>query len=84
MTEPTSPVASAVAAVAAVPVPVLRGAEITWVASLAILAAYEVYALSTKRTTLSRAVWTVDKSQYGPLLPFLTGVLMGHFFFSGE
>ena len=59
-------------------------AEIAWVSAIAVLGLYEVYALATGRITLSRTVWNLDRSQYGPLVPFLTGMLMGHFFWSGN
>ncbi len=59
-------------------------AELAWVSAIVILGAYEVYALATDHITLSRTVWNLDRSQYGPLVPFLTGMLMGHFFWSGN
>ena len=62
----------------------MRYAEIAWVVAIAILAIYEIYALATGNTTLSRAVWNADRSQYGPLIPFLAGMLCGHFFWSGK
>jgi hypothetical protein len=55
-----------------------------WLTAVIFLLAYEGFALATGRTTLSRFVWTTDKSQYGPLLPFLVGLLCGHFFWSGQ
>jgi hypothetical protein len=59
-------------------------AELTWVTAICILGVYEVYALSTGHITLSRTVWNVDRSQYGALVPFLSGMLAGHFFWSGN
>jgi hypothetical protein len=59
-------------------------ADATWAAALCVLAVYEVWALLTGHMTLSRAVWTMDRGQYGPLLPFLAGMLAGHFFWSGQ
>lgn len=62
----------------------LKAAEIAWVIALLGLLVFEGFALATGKTTLSRAVWTMNRSQYGPLLPFLAGLLCGHFFFSGQ
>lgn len=62
----------------------MKYAEIAWVGAIAILSSYEVYALCTGHITLSRTVWTLNKSQYGPLLPFMAGLLCGHFFWSGQ
>ena len=59
-------------------------AELAWVGAIAILSVYEVYALVTGKITLSRTVWNLDRSQYGPLVPFLAGMLAGHFFWSGN
>jgi hypothetical protein len=58
--------------------------EFTWVIAITVLLAYEVFALGTGRPTLSRFVWTVQRGQYGPLVPFLAGMLCGHFFWSGQ
>ena len=45
---------------------------------------YEILALNLGWTSISRFVWTIDRSQYGPLIPFLVGLLCGHFFWSGQ
>lgn len=58
--------------------------EATWVFAIAVLLIYEAFALSTDRMTLSRFVWTLQRGQYGPLVPFLAGMLCGHFFWSGQ
>jgi hypothetical protein len=62
----------------------LNTAEVAWVIALLSLAIYECYALATNHTTLSRFVWTLNRSQYGPLVPFLAGMVAGHFFWSGQ
>ena len=62
----------------------MKYAELAWVIALGILAVYEVWALATNHVTLSRTVWNIEHSQYGPLLPFLAGMLAGHFFWSGN
>jgi len=62
----------------------MKYAEMAWVAAVVILGIYEVTALATNRMTLSRFVWNLDRSQYGPLVPFLAGMLCGHFFWSGN
>ena len=62
----------------------MRLADYMWLSAIGILSTYEIYALATGHTTLSRAVWTADRGQYGPLLPFLAGMLCGHFFWSGH
>lgn len=59
-------------------------AEIAWATALLVLGTYEVWALTTGHQTLSRFVWNVDRSRYGPLVPFLAGMLAGHFFWSGN
>lgn len=59
-------------------------AEIAWALALLILGLYESWALTTDHVTLSRTVWTIQRSQYGPLLPFLAGMVAGHFFWSGQ
>ncbi len=58
--------------------------EYAWLAALVLLGIYESYALATGHLTLSRSVWNLDRSQYGPLVPFLAGMLAGHFFWSGN
>ena len=62
----------------------MRYADNMWVLAICLLALYEMYALTTGHTTLSRAVWDADRSKYGPLFPFLAGMLCGHFFWSGN
>jgi hypothetical protein len=62
----------------------MRIAELAWGVALIGLAVYESWALLTSHTTLSRAIWMLEKSQYGPLLPFLAGLLCGHLFWSGQ
>jgi hypothetical protein len=59
-------------------------AEYAWLVALVLLLGYESWALGTNHMTLSRFVWTAQRSQYGPLLPFLAGLLCGHFFWSGR
>ena len=61
----------------------MRLAELAWAAALVLLAIYEVWALATDHMTLSRAVWLIDSSEYGAMVPFLAGLLCGHFFWSG-
>ena len=62
----------------------VKAPDLAWIAALLLLAIYEIYALSTNQITLSRAVWTTTRGQYGPLLPFLAGMIAGHFFWSGN
>ncbi len=59
-------------------------AEIAWVVAILLLAMYEGYALVTGKETLSRVVWNANRTQYGPLIPFVAGFLCAHFFFSGQ
>ena len=59
-------------------------AEIVWLVAIALLLGYEAWALFTNHPTLSRAVWQIQTSEYGTLLPFLVGLLCGHFFWSGK
>lgn len=62
---------------------------IVWTVWLAVIvisfAAFEAYALSTNRTTLSRFVWTLSKAF--PPFPWLAGLLTGflaaHFWWGG-
>ena len=63
---------------------ITKYAEITWAVAILTLGTYECLALAFGWETLSRSVWTLDRSQYGPLVPFLAGMLMGHFFWSGN
>ena len=51
---------------------------IVWLIGPAAWLIYDVYALATSRRTLSRFVW--EKSKLYPLIPFLSGMLMGHLF----
>lgn len=62
----------------------MKYAEFAWVTAIALLGMYEIWALATGHTTLSRAAWTAQRGQYGPLIPFLAGMLAGHFFWSGN
>jgi len=62
----------------------MRIAEIVLAIALILLALYEAWALLTGHVTLSRTVWMLEKSRYGPLLPFLVGLLCGHLFWSGQ
>lgn len=62
----------------------MKYAELAWVAAIVVLGVYEVWALATSHTTLSRTVWTINRSQYGPLVPLLWGMLTAHFFWSGN
>lgn len=62
----------------------MTSADVVWLVAVLGLVVYELFALLTKRTTLSRAIWTADRGQYGPLLPFAVGILCGHFFWSGH
>lgn len=62
----------------------MKLADSIWLLAIAILGAYEIWALATGHTTLSRAVWTANHGQYGSLLPLLVGILIGHFFWSGQ
>lgn len=58
-------------------------AEAVWILALFVLGVYELWALTTHHMTLSRAIWVAQRSEYGPLLPFMAGLLCGHFFWSG-
>jgi hypothetical protein len=55
-----------------------------WSAAGLILAAYEIWAYFTGHTLLSDSVWILVYSKYGPLLPLIVGIFLGHFFWSGE
>jgi hypothetical protein len=48
-------------------------------------AAFEAYALATRRTTLSRYVWNISKSfpPFGWIAGVLTGFLACHFWWGG-
>ena len=58
----------------------MKAPDLAWIAALLLLAIYEIYALATNQITLSRAVWTLDMSAYGMLLPVMGGGLAAHFF----
>lgn len=62
----------------------MRYAEGAWVVAILLLGIYETWALTTGNTTLSRAVWTAERGQYGPLIPFLIGMLAAHFVWCGR
>lgn len=60
-----------------------KGKKLTdsmWGAAITGLIAYEIYTLTNKEEddTLSESIWRATAKQ--PLVPFLAGVLMGHFF----
>jgi hypothetical protein len=74
----------ALADVLPTPPPPMKAAEYAWTGAIVLLLTYEAWALATKHTTLSRAVWMGTRSQYGPLIPFMAGGLAGHFFWSGQ
>ncbi len=59
-------------------------ADLAWFSAIGILAAYELWAILTHHITLSRAVWTAEREQYGALLPFLVGFLAAHFVWCGK
>lgn len=61
----------------------MKYAESAWAIALIVLALYEAWALLTSHMTLSRFVWQAERTQWGPLIPFLAGMLAGHFFWSG-
>lgn len=58
----------------------VKRTTIAWVVAIVALLGYEGYTLinTTPGDTLSEAVWAVAGSY--PLLPFLVGILCGHFF----
>jgi hypothetical protein len=58
----------------------MKKTRLAWLIAIGGLLAYETYTLmnSTPGDTLSEAVWAVIYQQ--PLVPFLAGVLCGHFF----
>ena len=65
----------------------LRGKRLTdfmWGGAIVALIAYEVYTLANKEDndTLSESTWRVTARQ--PIVPFLSGVLMGHFFWQSS
>ena len=55
-------------------------ASLAWLAAIFCLLAFETYSLFnlTAGDTLSEAVWVVVDDR--PLIPFLAGLLCGHFF----
>lgn len=59
-------------------------AEHAWIAAISLLLLYETYALAKGKKTLSRSVWEASRSEYGALIPFFVGFLMGHFFWCGK
>ena len=54
-----------------------------WAIGIGLLLVYEVYALVNKTPgdTLSEAVWRASRR---PLIPFLAGALMAHFFWGPQ
>jgi hypothetical protein len=56
----------------------IEPSAIAWLALLGAALAYEAVALLKRWRTLSQVVWSV--SARFPLVPFLAGVLCGHFF----
>ena len=56
--------------------------KILWF-GLSIFAAYEIYALATKEEgdTISEMYWKFAKR---PLIPFVTGMLVGHFVWQSQ
>lgn len=62
----------------------MRQAELAWLGALFLLMVFESWAVGTGHMTLSRAVWELDHKKYGTLLPFLAGMVAGHFFWSGQ
>lgn len=59
-------------------------AELAWIIGIGFLLAYEAYSLSnrTPNDTLSEAVWRAFYRR--PLLPFLLGVVIGHFVWQAD
>lgn len=58
-------------------------ANLAWLLGLGVLVAYEIYALANKRPgdTLSEAFWKLSRR---PLIPFLLGVIVGHFVWQSQ
>lgn len=58
-------------------------ANVTWVVVGVLLGLYEAYALVNRKPedTLSEAVWRMSRR---PLVPFLAGLLCGHFFWGPQ
>lgn len=50
-----------------------------WLIAIGWLGAYELYALTHAKQTLSDAIWACEGTN--PLVPFGLGLLMGHFVF---
>jgi len=61
----------------------MKAASLAWVLALALLLAYELYAVfnGAPGDTLSEAVWA--RGQH-PMLAFAAGVLVGHFWWQGK
>jgi hypothetical protein len=59
-------------------------AELAWVIGLGLLVLYEAYSLANRipGDTLSEAVWRAIYRR--PLIPFLMGVVMGHFVWQAD
>jgi hypothetical protein len=59
----------------------IKGSKIAWFVAIVGLLIWEAYVLSNAVTgdTLSEQVWAANKAT--PLVPFLAGVVCGHFFF---
>lgn len=58
----------------------MKKTNLAWIIAIGFLIAYEAYTLlnAIPGDTLSEAVWRVASER--PLIPFLAGVLCGHFF----
>lgn len=48
------------------------------------LVVYEVVAFLFNWQLISTAFWTFNHSKWGPIVPLLIGILLGHLFWSGE
>lgn len=59
----------------------MTGAAAAWLIAIAFLLAYELFALHTGRMLLTTVVRR--SSVLLPLVPFLAGMLAGHFFWCG-
>lgn len=62
----------------------IKPAEIAWIVALIGVLGYEMWAVLTHHATLSQAIWTATRAPYGPMIPFLLGLVCGHLFFSGN
>ncbi len=58
----------------------MKKTRLAWIAAICFLLAYEAWTLmnSIPGDTLSEAVWSWVYEY--PLIPFLAGIVMGHFF----